>query len=905
MWRSSGTSNDFRDKDLSEGIESASWKTPAEHDMFNAGGNRFDNQGSDGTWYADPRQGDWQSPQQSQSHSWWWDGSDNQWYTSNGDQSWWDYVGASSSTPQWSPLDRASASAGGPTYGNQTSWHAVDGRGGNSCWWDGTASESYGGNDNGGQALWGCARAASSKHPDRESESDGGPTYAIHHPWMQTGEWKPVGHTNLPEDPLLYCIKDLRPNKIDYPRLVGKEHGDSISAMLNLEKTTNSGDPTGFATLRCAEHDSCEVRFRVLLEKCPQRLRVFRNSKSHSSIKRGSEGSSFKKIRLPDAVRHQIITGYQHDPRLMPTTVYDNHLAPTPTNVPTGEEEGEKLERRRLMKHGAYLKRTALKEAPAERIEDISEFVAAFEDYRWSAQNWEDALQLLQDSKSLAPGAVLLNDVITDEFYSVSMAPCAGVESCYHLQRDLHSFGGGATIYVDGQASTIRGQQCTLYTTVVGHISESSDPQGRGFRTSLVPLCFSLVNSENKKALMAVFTAVKELFRATGNLTRVATLVCDASRATVLAARSVFSQHLDIRQMSESLPTDCSMSEPFTIHRCRWHRQEATKRSKLSREDQPLVQQITKDLQACPSREVHDALLQCVVDDEKYSAKLKAYLRSSCNIDALGTPFVSPMSDGFFIVTRLDNNLSESINSIFTRAGINRARLNSGKQVRDFLLKQCTNVDAARARALFTPTSKTRLGPTRRSIQEADQRGDSEVYVTECGREYYIADKGRRVRLLTDDDIVRWRRRDYTTYDEWKANVLSIYKVSWVVSPRKEGFKALVCSCTTFAESWQCSHICMVENYENQLLKDMYDLPSSDSRPSSPPHSMNPPGYQHENSGNVTITTEGARLVVTGTSGGRHPSELGSKSCVPSSKSAVGSMSDISGAGPRQAQACT
>ncbi|KAF4649864.1 hypothetical protein FOZ61_000879, partial [Perkinsus olseni] len=127
---------------------------------------------------------------------------------------------------------------------------------------------------------------------------------------------------------------------------------------------------------------------------------------------------------------------------------------------------------------------------------------------------------------------------------------------------------------------------------------------------------------------------------------------------------------------------------------------------------------------------------------------------------------------------------------------------------------------------------------------EADQRGDSEVYVTECGREYYIADKGRRVRLLTDDDIVRWRRRDYTTYDEWKANVLSIYKVSWVVSPRKEGFKALVRSCTTFAESWQCPHICMVENCENQLLRDMYDLPSSDSRPSSPPHSMNPPGYQ-------------------------------------------------------------
>lgn len=106
--------------------------------------------------------------------------------------------------------------------------------------------------------------------------------------------------------------------------------------------------PCGFATLRCAEHDSCPVRFRVVVENVPSRLRVFRNNKNHSSIARSSEGSRFTYTRLPDGTRQEIVNSYKHDPRLLPSFIYNTHLAPPPTSQPTPESPSKREERRKL-----------------------------------------------------------------------------------------------------------------------------------------------------------------------------------------------------------------------------------------------------------------------------------------------------------------------------------------------------------------------------------------------------------------------------------------------------------------------------------------------------------------------------------------------------------------------------
>ncbi|KAF4647087.1 hypothetical protein FOZ61_004677, partial [Perkinsus olseni] len=121
-------------------------------------------------------------------------------------------------------------------------------------------------------------------------------------------------------------------------------------------------------------------------------------------------------------------------------------------------------------------------------------------------------------------------------------------------------------------------------------------------------------------------------------------------------------------------------------HRCRFHRNQATQKAKLSQEQKGMVRVLTDQLMIAPDQTAYDGYLRSIITDANTPKAVKKYMRVSCDTRYYGASYLVPMSCGRFICLRLDNNISESFNAALQRGTMEDRRLNNGEELFDLLI---------------------------------------------------------------------------------------------------------------------------------------------------------------------------------------------------------------------------
>ncbi|KAF4699684.1 hypothetical protein FOZ63_019670, partial [Perkinsus olseni] len=119
-----------------------------------------------------------------------------------------------------------------------------------------------------------------------------------------------------------------------------------------------------------------------------------------------------------------------------------------------------------------HIKKAEIRQMKQEGFESVEEFSQTIaERHSWSEDDWERALQLLKEGKSLKPGMIHIGSMIGSEHYCVAVCPTAGVESLYHYVKAAAGAKTAITIYCDGQPSVVRGNDSTTYTIGVSKLT--------------------------------------------------------------------------------------------------------------------------------------------------------------------------------------------------------------------------------------------------------------------------------------------------------------------------------------------------------------------------------------------------------------------------------------------------
>ncbi|KAF4648323.1 hypothetical protein FOZ61_002865 [Perkinsus olseni] len=325
--------------------------------------------------------------------------------------------------------------------------------------------------------------------------------------------------------------------------------------------------------------------------------------------------SHFSTIKLPADVRAKIKVAVRANRNTTAGDLYAKFVAPNPASYPCGEDESAREYRKRLKKHVGHIKKAEIRQMKQEGFESVEEFSQTIaERHSWSEDDWERALQLLRDGKSLKPGMIHIGSMIGSEHYCVAVCPTAGVESLYHYAKAAAGAKSAITIYCDGQPSVVRGNDSTTYTIGVSKLTLGGNAgEGQPFTTSLCPVVFCLLDSENRTALESAFGCFERLLRrVVGDVDiKVGGAVADAQVATMQALQATFNNVM--------------------THRCRWHRQQAiAKADKLNNIDRAQAKSIGEMLERSGDPLVHEGILKSALADTKtFSARLRKYLETS------------------------------------------------------------------------------------------------------------------------------------------------------------------------------------------------------------------------------------------------------------------------------------
>ncbi|EER16342.1 hypothetical protein Pmar_PMAR029474 [Perkinsus marinus ATCC 50983] len=600
------------------------------------------------------------------------------------------------------------------------------------------------------------------------------------------GNWSYIGSLKLQEEELNGTESLNRVN--DLADRIAGSMGDCSN--LRVENTRKTGADVTMKSLECRDHDNCGVRLRAVIDSIDSEVLIFRNDKSHSEVARGSALSRFSTIKLAADVRAKIKLAVRANRNTTAGDLYAKFVAPHPINYPSGEDESAREYRRRLKKHVGHIKKGEIRQMRQEGFESVEEFSrTTAQRHSWAETDWAKCLQLLQDGSSLKPGMVHIGSMIGSEHYCIAVCPTAGIESLYHYAKAAAKEKSAITIYCDGQPSVVRGNDSTTYTIGVSKVSLTTGARGdQPFRTSLCPVLFCLLDSENKVALGSAFGCFKNLLqRIVADLDiKIGGAVVDADVAAVQALRDTFGN--------------------IMVHRCRWHREQSiAKADKLTAVDRAQAKSIGEMLERSGDPMVHKGILKCALADTKtFSTRLRKYLQTSSE-ERFGTCYLSPVwyddvRQPHLLTMSLDNNISESFNAVVKRK-LGR-RMASGYEVYTHFLEISTILDAYLERGTFTKYDTVRLTLLDSSISRASTRlPTSSIRVSE--EMYLVASAGRAQQKLMSTDIEKFHSLDHLLLRDWDTSVLSLYSVRWLC-------EQWVCQCMAYCQSGQCHHVAMI-----------------------------------------------------------------------------------------------
>ncbi|KAF4648936.1 hypothetical protein FOL46_002335 [Perkinsus olseni] len=392
---------------------------------------------------------------------------------------------------------------------------------------------------------------------------------------------------------------------------VSARFGDTDNAMLSICNHRYPTKPNNYADLKCVQHDGCPVRYRIVInrENHNFRLEVYRNNKDHDGAERGSIGSSYKTTRVPDSLRERMLQVLEVSRRTTATQLFNKFFKVESPLGPQAESAEEKQKRRDLYEYCKNLKANFFKRKNKGRIDTAREFVAELSPYEWTDLDWDDALNILDRSEALRPGVVKLEHHLPANggSFVISIASTLSVESIYNCASDLRKYGGGFVIYVDGQASVARGNDCCVYTCGISKVAPGTGVGGAVIRTSLIPLTFSLISSESSECLKTVFRTLQSFIRRITDIPIVA-VVMDAAKGCLLACKT-------------------ALGPAVFTHRCRFHRNQATQKAKLSQEQKGMVRVLTDQLMIAPDQTAYDGYLRSIITDANTPKAVKKYMR--------------------------------------------------------------------------------------------------------------------------------------------------------------------------------------------------------------------------------------------------------------------------------------